>query len=232
MFLVDDDITPGGGQIAFKRFYNSIDSTGPSLGTGWRHSYSRNIKSKSSGSSYRAYVSSADNSSRYSSESAACLSGFAEIKSRVSTWATATASYVNGSCDLTVGGARISQLQLLYTSPPTPAPGSTSVIAFDATRDDGEVVSFPVSGSSISAPAGITLRLTKTVSGYTVTDSNDAVETYDTSGRLQTITTRAGVVQSMVYDTAGRLSTVTDSLGHGLTLGYDAQNRLTSVTRQ
>jgi YD repeat-containing protein len=232
MFATEVDLPSDDVSIEFKRFYNSGDSSSNGLSAGWRHSFSRNIKPKYSGSTHKPYAVHPDNSSLYTSEAAACTSGFAEIKNRVATWTNAVASYGNNVCTLTVGGTYIGTLNLYYQSPPTPAPGSTVLIALDAARDDGQLVSFLVNGSAITAPPGIKLRLQQTGVGYTLTDATDTVETYDAGGKLQLVNSRAGVTQVVGYDSLGRLSTVTDSFGHSLTLTYDSQGRLSSVTRQ
>jgi YD repeat-containing protein len=99
-------------------------------------------------------------------------------------------------------------------------------------RDDGQLISFPVNGTSITAPPSINLKLQQTASGYMLADANDTIEVYDPNGKLLTVTSRAGVVQTMSYDTLGRLSGVTDSFGHRFTLSYDSQNRLITVTLQ
>lgn len=220
------------GTLEFKRFYGSAGTGTSPLSVGWRHSFSRSVKPVYSSSTYRTYVTSPDNSSKYTDEAQACTSGFAQIKSRVGTWASATASYSNGVCTLSAGGTSIGRLPIYYTSPPTPAPGSTVLIGYDAIRDNGQLVSFMIDGGAIVAPLSITLRLQQTGSGYTLTDANNATEAYDANGKLQSITSRAGVVQTMSYDTSGRLSTVADSFGHTLTLTYDSQNRLSTVTSQ
>jgi YD repeat-containing protein len=218
--------------IDFKRFYDSTSAGGADLSAGWRHSYTRGLTPIYSSSSYQPYVPSVYNSSQYSDEATACTSGFAEIKARVSSWATANASYVNGLCAISLGTSTIARLPILYGSPPTPAPGTTSLIGIDALRDDGQLISFTVNGSAIVAPPSIGMTLQQTANGYTLTDQDDRVEQYDSKGRLLSITTRAGIVQTMGYDTSNRLSTVTDSFGHSLSLTYDGQNRLSSVTRQ
>jgi YD repeat-containing protein len=232
MYSTEVDIAGHQSSIEFKRFYNSRSLAGSGLSPGWRHSFSRSIKPKYSGSGHKTYVVHPDNSSLYTAESAACTSGFAEIKSRVSTWANATASYASGVCTLSVGSTPIGTLPLYYQSQPTPAPGTLVLIALNATRDDGQLVSFRVDGSSISAPPSIKLKLVQTGSGYALTDANDTVEAYDTAGKLLSTTSRAGVVQTIGYDSSGRLSTVMDSFGHSLTLTYDSQGRLSTVTRQ
>jgi len=116
-------------------------------------------------------------------------------------------------------------------SQPTPAPGTTSTILYESIRDDGQVISFSVSGSSIIAPPGINMKLQINGTGFAITDASDTVESYAGSGKLLSIAGRSGVVQTMGYDGAGRLSSVTDSFGHSLTLTYDSLGRLSTVTR-
>jgi len=232
VFLTETDVKRQLSAPEFNRFYDSAVAGTGDLGPGWRHSYSRSIVPRNSGSAFLPYVASAFTSSLYDTEATACTSGFAQIKGQVSTWATASASYANGACSLSVGGTIIGTLTLYYESPPTPAPGSTSVIGYDATRDNGQVVSFMGSGSSIVAAPSITMKLQQNASGYTLTDENDNVEAYDTNGRLLSVTSRAGVVETIAYDGAGRLTTVTDSYGHQLVVSYDSTGRISQVVRQ
>jgi YD repeat-containing protein len=58
--------------------------------------------------------------------------------------------------------------------------------------------------------------------------AND-VETYNSAGVLQSISTRSGEVQSMGYDANGRLSTVSDSYGNSLAITRNAANQIASV---
>jgi YD repeat-containing protein len=76
------------------------------------------------------------------------------------------------------------------------------------------------------------LKLQQSGGGYTLTDVNDNVEAYNTNGKLTSVASRAGVVQTIGYDSSSRLSNVTDSFGHSVTLTYDSQGRLSTVTRQ
>ena len=130
-----------------------------------------------------------------------------------------------------MGSTTVGTLRLYYTSQPTPAPGTTSTILYESIRDDGQVISFSVSGSSIIAPPGINMKLQINGTGFAITDASDTVESYAGSGKLLSIAGRSGVVQTMGYDGAGRLSSVTDSFGHSLTLTYDSLGRLSTVTR-
>lgn len=230
---VESDQGDREGALTFRRFYNSAGVAGGELGSGWRHSFSRSLKPVYSGSTYRPYVSGPDNSSPYSSEATACTSGFAQIKARVATWASATPNYANGVCTLQIGATRIARLPLYYTSPPTPAPGApVLMIGYDAIRDDGQLVSFMVDSASIAAPASIAMKLEKTASSYLLTDNSNMVETYDLGGKLLSIESRASVVQTMSYDTTGRLASVVDTFGHSLVLTYDSQGRVSTVTRE
>jgi len=232
-YSVETDLGGGVGQTGFQRFYNSVDSGNSSaLSTGWRSSFRRSVQPRYGGTGYDGgYVGDADRSSLYTDEATACTSGFAQIKGQVSTWTNATASYANGVCTLSVGTTQIGTLPLLYQSPPTPNPSTQQLVGYDAVRDDGQVVSFGVNGTVINAPAGIGLRLQQTAGGFTLTDEADNIETYSANGALLTVTSRAGLVQTMGYDSSGRLSTVTDNFGHRLSLSYDSQGRLSSVTR-
>lgn len=234
MYRSDEDLKDPSESLTFRRFYNSTDGTSAGgLSTGWRYSFSRTITPRYEGTGYAGgYVSSPYNSSLYTDEAIACASGFAEIKGRVSNWANATASYANGVCTLSVGSTAIGTLALLYTSPPTPDPSTEILIGYDATRDDGQVVSFLLQGGVITPPPGISLRLQQTSGGFTLKDNSDNVETYDSTGKLSTVTTRAGVTQTLSYDNSGRLNGVMDPFGHGVTFTYNTQGQLSQVSRQ
>jgi RHS repeat-associated protein len=252
MYLIENDVEDPAGKLKFERYYNSTDSTGGGdLSIGWRHSYSRSLAPRYAGTSYNGpYVANTFNSSLYTTEAAACISGFAQIKGQVSNWATGvTATYSNGICSLASGSTVIGTLQLLYQSWPTPDPSSLQLLGYDATRDDGQVVSFTLNGSALVAPVGMSLRLQQTGSTFTLTDDSDNVEIYNSNGVLQSVTTRAGVVRTLSY-TSGQL-TITNSFGQSIILnyktngmldhitdpssntvsyGYDSSNRLASVT--
>ncbi len=95
---------------------------------------------------------------------------------------------------------------------------------YDAIRDDGQTLRYPVVSGLITNPPGVSIRLTVTGSGYTVTDDDDNVELYNTSGELLSITSRAGVVQTVSYDSFGQFLAVTDSFGNSLTVARYAGN--------
>lgn len=66
--------------------------------------------------------------------------------------------------------------------------------------------------------------------GWRYTNQNDEVETYDTAGKLTSITSSSGLKLMLAYDTSGRLASVTDSFGGSLTFGYDANGRVETMT--
>jgi len=100
---------------------------------------------------------------------------------------------------------------------------------YDLIRDDGQILRYTVQNGVISPPPGISIRLSVTGSGYTVADDEDNVEVYSSAGVLQSITSRAGVVQTISYDTSGLFSGVTDSFGNTLTVARNSQGAVGSI---
>ncbi|HKQ14712.1 MAG TPA: DUF6531 domain-containing protein [Steroidobacteraceae bacterium] len=104
-------------------------------------------------------------------------------------------------------------------------------------RSDGAILFFKLSGGQFVPDEDIADRLVRLTDGsgnpsgwrYTAA-ANDDVETYDVSGKLTSITSRAGIVQSLAYDSQGRLQTVTDSFGRTLTFSYNANGQLATLT--
>ncbi len=67
--------------------------------------------------------------------------------------------------------------------------------------------------------------------GWKFTNSDDdSVETYDANGRLVSIASRTGIVQTLSYDSLLRLSSVIDSFGRSLTFTYGASSRVSTMT--
>jgi RHS repeat-associated protein len=70
-----------------------------------------------------------------------------------------------------------------------------------------------------------------TFAGWRYTTGADDVETYNATGALLSITTRAGLAQTLRYNAQGMLASVTDPSGvRSLTFAYDANNRVRSIT--
>ena len=68
------------------------------------------------------------------------------------------------------------------------------------------------------------------ITGWRYTTGSDLVETYDATGKLLTITTRAGLTQILRYNAQGQLTSVTDPFGRTLTFAYDTESHVSSVT--
>ena len=95
-------------------------------------------------------------------------------------------------------------------------------------RANGRTLDMNWNGNAwVSAmPAGV---LSPNSGGWQYINHRDAIETYDATGRLLTIT-KAGLVVSLQYDTAGRLARAVNPFGRALSFGYDGSNRVASVT--
>ena len=106
-----------------------------------------------------------------------------------------------------------------------------AVLAY-AQRADGAILVFASSGremhNSQGGGAALLQRLADTAgatTGWRLTTAGSDVETYDASGRLLTVTLRAGWTYTLAYGTNEKLSTVTDTFGNKLTFTYDASGR-------
>jgi RHS repeat-associated protein len=116
-----------------------------------------------------------------------------------------------------------------------PSSSGGSIDRVTAFRADGRVLDFSANGSSWQADPDVRERLAATTSGWQITTSDDDVETYDTDGRLTSVTSRGGFVQTLSYvDTNGHPSNpvqrVTDPQGRHLDFTYDGSGRLTQLT--
>jgi RHS repeat-associated protein len=98
-------------------------------------------------------------------------------------------------------------------------------------RPDGQRLYFTLNNGLWTGDADVVDTLVQTADGgWRYTDADHTVETYDASGRLQAITNRAGLAQTLSYDAAGRLVTVADPAGRALGFAYDGANRISQLT--
>jgi YD repeat-containing protein len=126
----------------------------------------------------------------------------------------------------------------------------SSVVTIYASRADGKIIPFTLMKNGAAVPlvpydsaavwtpdADVADTLVRLVDGsgntvgwtYYVAATEDT-ESYDSNGRLTTVTGRSGLVQSLSYNGQGLLGTVTDSFGRQLTFAYNATGQLTSMT--
>ncbi|MEP7353550.1 MAG: DUF6531 domain-containing protein [Acidobacteriota bacterium] len=99
-------------------------------------------------------------------------------------------------------------------------------------RPDGQILAFGLSGQNWISDTDVDLKLTNVGSTWTLTTSEDTVETYTaisaTEATLTRIHTRTSYAQDLQY-AAGLLSAVTDSFGRRLLLTYQ-DNLLRTLT--
>ncbi len=99
---------------------------------------------------------------------------------------------------------------------------STSSVV--AERADGQQITFTLNGSAWTSDSDVDVKLTNSGSTWTLTDRNDAIETYAAAraseALLQTIQTHNGYTQTLSYSSSNQLSTVTDSFNRQLAFTY------------
>jgi RHS repeat-associated protein len=122
------------------------------------------------------------------------------------------------------------------------APTAAHTIAYmilQVYRDDGQILSFDNdqgTGAVWEGDADVVVKVTTqfdihgNILSHTLTDENDAIETYNATGQLTSVKNRAGVTQIIGYDASSRLSTVTDSFGRSISLGYNGAGQIATMT--
>ncbi len=108
--------------------------------------------------------------------------------------------------------------------------GNTPLLMAAIRRPGGEVQFFNSTGAEIHNQSGAADRLQfLSGTGWQLTRANGDVEAYNLSGYPTSITTRAGVNQSLTY-VNGLLASVTDSFGRQLQFTYDSDDFLVTMT--
>lgn len=106
----------------------------------------------------------------------------------------------------------------------------TNPVIVEAIREDGRAISYIFSGGVYVRDPIVVERLEKLPGAWRLINSQDEVELYDNSGKLTSITNRAGLAHTLAYDAQGRLTSVTDSFGRSLSLTYDSSSRIATLT--
>ena len=110
---------------------------------------------------------------------------------------------------------------------PTLSGGVVSVVA---ERPDGQELIFTNNGSgSWKSYSDIDVKLTQSATGWTLTNGDDTVETYDANGLLEAFQSRDGYWEVFNYDSSNYLDSVIDSFGRSLEFTYQS-NLLHTVT--
>ena len=101
-------------------------------------------------------------------------------------------------------------------------------------RPERKVVRFSLGTAAWIPDADITDRLTELKDANNLRTgwkyyeaATENTELYNATGQLQSITTRASVVQTLAYNASNQLTTVTDSFNRTLTFTYNAANAST-----
>jgi len=105
-----------------------------------------------------------------------------------------------------------------------------------ATRYDGKTAYFRLIDSVwINQQAGGD-RITQATdgagnqTGWRLITSDDEIETYNTAGKLLSISSRDGRTKTLSYDANNRLISVTDDVGRSLNFTYDGSSRIQAMT--
>jgi YD repeat-containing protein len=111
--------------------------------------------------------------------------------------------------------------------------GIVSPTSVFAERADGRVFVFALNGTNWISDSDVDVKLTQSGSTWTLTDTDDTVETYTAgSGNvayLNSIQARNGYMQTLQYNANNQLASITDSYGRSLQLAYQS-GLLHSVT--
>jgi len=229
-----DYIAPGSAGIDFVRYYNS---TGPyrtamRMPPGWRHSYSRTLdEAPDRRPAVLFTVANPSSSANYSTASAACTSGWGDIKNTA--WqgdlAAATASYEGAdTCKLTLSGNTVAYLPIRprHQWPVFTASSNIKTLV----RPNGSAIRFELDGTDWVNRLNPLHRLEQVAGFWIYTDPNDTQEKYDSDGKLVEIVTRSGETTTLSYTETGSagdgnpntLDKVTGPYGHFLRLKYSS----------
>ncbi len=226
-YQFDTDIPGKGiGQISLDRYYSNANIAFEPV---WHHSYDKRlividptvaplIRQKSN---------------PYADSSIACLTGWNDIKSKISDgWAVgAGAVYSNGSCQITRSGVVVKTLPILASNAVYNymTPG-----AIQLRRPNGSTIEYQsYNTAGFSAISNYQGKLQHFKTGdvrWRYSANTGDIEEYSAEGRLLFVTALNGMKQSLIYDSSsGLLSHVQDTTGSKLRFAY-TNGLLTSVT--
>lgn len=119
-------------------------------------------------------------------------------------------------------------LTYVYGPPQGGIPTATETVFLQ--RPDGKVYYFTRTAGSWETDGDTPGSVVETTGGWQYTTVSDAIEEYDSTGKLTSITTVSGIVSSYTYYPSNYVETVSTSLGESLTYTYDADARIDAIT--
>ena len=230
------------GGVSFVRYYNSTGAykTGRNMPAGWRHSFSREINEEPDRIPQNVFAAPANQSALYDTAADACTSGWNDLKSTV--WrgdlSTASAFFSGGNdCKIISNGAAVAYFEIGFGAPWAGFTAPSGLVT--VSRPNGTSHKFEQSGSDWVNLMNPAVKLEKSGSNWIYTDEQDTQETFDSTGKLVSITYRNGQSVALTYDLSiaqggdgdsTTLDEVTGTFGHSIQLAYDSNGFLSTLT--
>lgn len=235
------------GWLSFTRYYDSGSSDpGTEIGAHWRHSFDTRMDSlpllnSSNAVAWPLIVIDPPllRSGNFGSQAMACTSGWQDIKTlhRGGALASATASMVNGVCQLSLAGTRVDTLDIRSNKGYigrvlTPGGwGSITSPIHTVTTADGGFYTFEQTSPGVYAETSkYPVRLVLDGSQWLFYHTDNTIDRFS-DGKLISRTFVDGRKLTLAYDaTSGRLSTITDDTGRSLQLTYNGNGQVGTLT--
>ena len=215
------------------RYYRSQSIAAYNPGTHWQHNFDKQLRFDYSTPMAPHDGSNPLHSNIYTTEQAACQSGWNDVKSQSSlaTLGNTDARYENGLCKVYVNSIYHSTLTIARNVGIFAGEPMLRFIHID--HPNGHSYRFhKKADAEWVTDADTTFLLTQDGSGYKLTEANGAIETYDPiNGKLTKIEKRGEPALALGYNAQNLLSRVANvSSGRALTFAYNTNNTLASVT--
>ena len=218
------DYVSADGRLRLTRSFNSASALVGSLGWNWQHNYEgrRIVPVEQALPLYPPLPD--DMSSVYSDPASACNAGWNDIVAQDPRFSGYTVSGYNSSTQIcsVSNGTQTLPFQVLNSNLAVGYSSGAGYAGVDVERPDGSIYPFYCSAGTCTSSPDVSLTLTASPTGYTLTDQDNTVEQYNPNGVLLSITARDGYVQTMTPTANGQLGMVTDSFGRSLSFNYDS----------
>ncbi len=218
-----DDFRSADGKLRFTRTYNSLNSQSSVLGLRWLDNYA----SRQIGVFTPSVAPTGSVSNAYTGAQQACQQGWSDIAASQPNSTGVTATWNGSTCQLS-NGQKLPVLSNLPHSNPAVDPNASYPVSI--LRPNGAQFWFFCQIGACNATPGVALQLApQTGGGFSLINEDGSVESYTSSGQVQSVTTLGGYTQSFNY-TNSQLSSVSDSFGRSLVFSYYANGLLSSIS--